>query len=62
MKAITSERIKTVIWLLLFVALTYVTICKLYWPALPVMFVAFHFYDKHAEQMRELKQSDHVDA
>ena len=57
MKAITSTRIKTVVWLLAFIALTFVTLCKMYWPALPFMFVAFHFYDKNAEALRSLKKS-----
>ena len=61
MKAITSSRIKTAVWLLAFIALTFVTLCKLYWPALPFMFVAFHYYNKSAEQLRSLKQSGHVE-
>ncbi len=61
MKAITSSRIKTVVWLLAFIALTFVTLCKMYWPALPFMFVAFHYYNKNAEQLRSLKQSGHVE-
>ena len=57
MKAITSTRIKTAVWLLAFVALTFVTLCKLYWPALPVMLVAFHYYNKNAEKLRALKKA-----
>lgn len=55
MKAITSSRIKKAVWLLTFIALTFVTLCKLYWPALPFMFVAFHFYEKNADKIHASK-------
>lgn len=62
MKArITFTHVKAAFWLLAFIALTFVTLCKLYWPALPFMFVAFHYYEKNADKLHE-NTSDHVEA
>ncbi len=61
MKEITKTRIKTVIWLLAFVAMTFVMFCKLYWPAIVPMFIAFNYYEKNADKLHELESEEHVE-
>lgn len=54
---ITTAHVKTAFWLLAFIALTIVTLCKLYWPALPVMLVAFHCFEKNAGELHSNKNT-----
>jgi len=55
MKKFTFTHVKAAFWLVAFAAICFFMFCKLYWPAILPMFVAFHFYEKNADKIRASK-------
>ena len=48
---ITFAHVKTAFWLLTFAALVFAAICKMYWPAIVPMFIAFFFFEKNLSRV-----------